>query len=537
MSFGNHLYLKNGKDFDTTQIQKDMTQTCIKLLDNIELYTEYASGLKLRAYQREAARIIINSILCRLGLTIVIIFPRQSGKNEVQAQIEVFLLTTLSRFDVEIIKVSPTWRPQTLNAMRRLQRVLRKNITKETRCEKESGHIQKNGRARIFFLSGSPTANVVGATANLLLECDEAQDVHIFKWDKDFAPMAASTNATRVFWGTIWTSNTLLAREMRTAQELEARDGIRRVFLLKAEDVAKEVPSYERHVAEQVKKLGRQHPMVKTQYFSEEIEGQCRMFPPRRLALMKGDQLRQYSPTPGRTYAVLIDVAGEDEGLQNDEGIIDGRFAQLAEGLENPRRDATALTVVEVDLNTLKDELLQAPVYRVVNRRNWIGVKHPLLYGQILTAAYHWHVMFLVVDATGVGAGLASFLERALPGKVIPFTFSSVAKSSLGWDYLALIEAGRFKDYAVPPGKIDDEQEGFELEAIYCQADIQPGPERKMRWGVPDGTRDTSSGKLVHDDWLISAALCAVLDKQEWRIESAPLIIQAIDPLEDMETF
>lgn len=508
------------------------------LIENIEIYVQRVSGLKLRMYQRDVLKAIVDSILRQLGLTVVVIFPRQSGKNELQAQLEVFLLTVFSHRDADIIKISPTMRPQTLNAMRRLQRVLKKNILACGRCVKEAGFLHRLERAKICFLSGSPTANVVGATANLLLQCDEAQDVLSGKWDREFSPMAASTNATRVLWGTMWTPNTLLAREMRTAREFETGDGVRRLFILNADDVSKEVPSYASHVTEQVKKLGRQHPMVKTQYFSEEIESQCRMFPPRRLALMKGDHLRQFSPNPGRVYALLVDVAGEDESLQNESVNLDSSSARIEDGgWANPRRDATALTVVEVDLSRLKDELVQAPIYRVIDRRNWIGVKHSLLYGQILAAAHHWHVMFLVVDATGVGAGLASFLDRALPGKVIAFTFTAASKSSLGWDFLALIEAGRFKDYAAPPGQVDVEQEEFNLEAIYCQVDIQAGPERKMRWGVPDGTRDPSSGKLIHDDWLISAALCAVLDGQEWQVSSPPLIIRAEDPLEDMNTY
>ena len=69
----------------------------------------------------------------------------------------------------------------------------------------------------------------------------------------------------------------------------------------------------------------------------------------------------------------------------------------------------------------------------------------------------------LVVDATGVGPGLASFLADALrrgPSRVLgePFVFSGASKSELGWDFLGLIDGGRFKEYA------DD---GDELTRIY----------------------------------------------------------------------
>ncbi len=169
-------------------------------------FVEAGSGLKLRYYQQEAAIAIIDSVMQKKGMSFCVIFPRQSGKNELQAQIETYLLSACQLLDAEIVKVSPTWKPQTLNAMRRLERVIARNITTRGNWRKESGYIYRVGRARIFFLSGGPTANVVGATASTLLECDEAQDVTIEKWDKDFAPMAASTNATRVFWGTVWTS-------------------------------------------------------------------------------------------------------------------------------------------------------------------------------------------------------------------------------------------------------------------------------------------------------------------------------------------
>jgi len=65
--------------------------------------------------------------------------------------------------------------------------------------------------ASIAFFSAEPKANAVGATASLLLECDEAQDVLEAEWEKKFIRLAASTSATVVKWGTAWTSPTLPA--------------------------------------------------------------------------------------------------------------------------------------------------------------------------------------------------------------------------------------------------------------------------------------------------------------------------------------
>jgi hypothetical protein len=42
--------------------------------------------------------------------------------------------------------------------------------------------------------------------------------------------------------------------------------------------------------------------------------------------------------------------------------------------------------------------------------------------------------------------------------------------------------------------------------------EIVPGPERNMRWWVPDGRRNPATGEVLHDDLLIDAELCAELD-------------------------
>ncbi|MBE9474295.1 MAG: hypothetical protein IMY85_05345, partial [Chloroflexi bacterium] len=170
----------------------DFSPSLKEIFRDIVIFSKFISGITLRIYQQEVAIAIVDSVFDQAGRTIVVIFPRQSGKNELQAQIETFLLYVLSRYDAEMVKASPTWKPQSLNAMRRLERVLKRNILTKGKWKKESGYIYRIDQARIYFLSGGETANVVGATANELLQCDEAQDIGISKWDKEFSPMAAS---------------------------------------------------------------------------------------------------------------------------------------------------------------------------------------------------------------------------------------------------------------------------------------------------------------------------------------------------------
>jgi hypothetical protein len=356
----------------------------------------------------------------------------------------------------------------------------------------------------------------------VLLECDEAQDVLEAEWQKKFVPMAASTNATVVYWGTAWTSQTLLAKAIRHLRQLEQADGVQRVFVVSPEQVAADNPAYGEFVARQVARLGRTNPLVRTQFFNEEIDAEGGMFPPARRALMQGTHGPRSAPEPGRVYALLLDVAGEDEGAT-------GELSALA----NPGRDSTVLTVVEVDLATLQDPILAAPTYRCVFRQSWRGARHAALYGQLRALAEHWQARYLVVDATGVGAGLASFLANALGDRVIPFEFNGPTKSTLGWDFLAVCDTGRYQDYAARPGDAEAATFWQQLEA--CQYAVAPGPAHALRWGVPDGARDPATSELIHDDAVLSAALCAALDAQPWSVTTGPgQILRARDPLEEM---
>jgi hypothetical protein len=112
---------------------------------------------------------------------------------------------------------------------------------------------------------------------------------------------------------------------------------------------------------------------------------------------------------------------------------------------------------------------------------------------------------------------------------VLPFTFNGSTKSTLGWDFLAIIETGRYREYSPFSQELS-------AQLTACQMEIVPGPERRMKWSVPDGTRDPATGELLHDDLVLSAALVAVLDEQEWFAPSTgPKIVTVADPLAQMD--
>jgi hypothetical protein len=549
-----------------------------RIASRLDNFSRYAIGIPLRPYQQEVADAIVKSIVNRLGLTFVVIFPRQSGKNEAQAHIEAWLLCLLSRQDIEIVSVSPTYKPQALNAMLRLQRCLDRNPFTCGRWRTQAGFTVRLDKACVHFFSGNSVAHTVGATASALLSVDEAQDIRPSTYDRKFAPMVASTNATRVFWGTAWTSSTLLERQRRIALQAQQKDGIQRLFFFTADDVRRLVPAYGEHVDRVISERGRNHPLVRTQYFCETIDAQSGMFNPARLSLIFPSSVPGLpsitlssdlfsastppllsssapSPTPGLPSSVpglpsitssfgpfsvstppllsssapqlvpgpiafLLDVAGMDE---SNTGLA---ASLLSEGLGNPGRDSTTLTIVGIDLSTLPT--LTSPTYHVLARHAWTGQNHLSVFGQVKNLAEKWSPQHIVIDATGVGEGLWAMLDRAFPTRVIGVKFTSQEKSEIGWHFLSIIETGRFID----PAPTDE----VRLQYSRCISEILPGPSKHLRWGVPDGSRGPD-GELIHDDYVLADSLTAVLDRLEWNINTEPFFSSGFDPLERIDSY
>ena len=463
---------------------------------------------ELRPYQLEFVRAVAESVVEGHGESFVAVFSRQSGKDEALAQLVSWLLNRWRVAGGSIVIAAPTLRPQGIIARDRLLERLHTPLTHKLVRTRE-GNIVELGRASARYLSAARTANSRGNTASLLLVANEAQDIEPDVWDAVFAPMAASANATTLFMGTVWTSDTLLARQMRLLREREAADGRRRVFKVDWREVAEYLPSYGEYVRNQIEALGEHHPFIRTEYELQELDGDGRLFPPERIALLAGRHAPLDRPPVGEprdvAYALLIDVAGEVE-----EGV-EGEMVRRAQ----PRRDSTAVTVARV---VPDPEGTRPARYEIVTRYLWTGTRHSELHGRIVTLASNvWRARKVVVDATGIGAGLASFLTASLGERVVePFVFSAASKSRLGWDLLALIDAGRLTSF--DPARCDDPEQ-LRLERLFraqvaaCRYSVLPGPGKLLRWSVED--------PLLHDDLLISAALIATLDGLDWRPRTA----------------
>ncbi|MCY4625438.1 MAG: hypothetical protein OXC99_10635 [Chloroflexi bacterium] len=450
------------------------------------------SGLPvLRRYQSQVAFAVFESARERKGLTFTVEIARQGGKNEISAQTGVWLLSGFSKRGGSLVKAAPTFSPQALVSLRRLRERL-KDARLPLGWRMEGGNIVRVGRAQQTFLSAEPSANVVGATADVLLEMDEAQDVDAEKFFKEFRPMGATGNATTALYGTPWDGATLLESMAAENVEMERRDGIRRHFAFDWEAVAAVDPLYRAYVEGERERLGGGHPLFRTQYRLLPIAAGEGMFSRSQLARLEGSHGRLRGPRPGCSYVAGVDVAGEpwgeSSGLGADQAF---RQAQGERPAERGGRDSTVVTIGEVEYGLRAD----APVVRVVEHYRWTGEPHHALTGSLVDLLQRrWRCRRVVVDATGLGTGIASGLVRAMGGAVEPFVFTAGSKSSLGFDLLAAVNSGRLSAYA---GDGSAEHVEFRREMELAQA----------RYRVNQTMDFFVEASRGHDDYLMSLAL------------------------------
>lgn len=407
-------------------------------------------GRVLRPYQVEIMRAVWENIREERGDTLSFMLARQMGKNELVARLQAFLLMRYSRAGGAMVHGAPTFNPQALNARARLEECLSRPLWRR-RVRGEWGRSVVVGRARVHFVSAEKHANRVGLSAPIALFADEFQDWEPGVFDQDFAPMRSTTNATGCVWGTAWRVDDPLQLFKEHNLELEGRDRRQRHFEFDWQVLAARDERYRAFVEREIARLGENHPIIRTQYRLLPLGGGGRLLSATQLRQLQGDHAELAHAVVGEVYAAGLDLAGEEEtGAADRAGALFSRNAVV-------KRDSVALTVGRVVPREIVPGVMEADC-AIVYRAAWVGVKHAALYRQILDLLKRvWNVRRVCVDATGVGAGLASFLTEALGAFTVePCIFDSALKlhTELAFNFLAMVNSGRMREPLTEDGRL-----------------------------------------------------------------------------------
>lgn len=416
----------------------------------------------LRDYQARVLLSLMDNIAHFPGETFTVMFPRQSGKNEVSAALVSALLLANASRGGSVVVCAPTLHPQATISFQRTADRLRATAHRFRHSFSIESNTLRFGAASATFLSGSPEANVAGHTASILLIGDEAQDLDEDWFNRQFKPMTASSGAATVLFGTPWQGDSLLEHTVAANQARDQQDPLLPPWHQQVgwPEVAELLPAYGAFIELERNRLGANHPIFLSQYELTSIENESRLLSAGQIWALEGPFGPLEAPLPGERYVGGIDFAGE-----GDHG------------------DANALTIAR----------LVDGVAEVVFTTSWRGRPFHEVSSEVVSLARGWRLERLLCDATGMGAPLTAALARELGRRAHPLTFTRQEKSALGFELIAAASTGTLRIAA--PMNAPFRALWDELRA--CQGTPVSGGQ--INWSAPRGQ---------HDDFVASLALC-----------------------------
>lgn len=428
-------------------------------------------------------------------------WSRQTGKNETDARWTHRGLTLIGGMQVAnnlpmayMVKSAPTWEPQIDQSQRRFEGLLQSLPGWEDQLRKRKGYIYwlSDLMCALAFLSANTRSTKKGETANVCQVIDETQDTTPGVYHDDLEPMRASTSAPVIFEGTQGPEGCLMDTKLEELRDEERRTGEKLVFLVDWETAAIWNPEYGKTVSKVIKRLGVDHPIVRTNYRCLSARALDKFLTEKQqFDNLQGSHPRLEGPRPGKIYVAGVDFCGASE----TEDVSDLWDSERVE-----KRDSTVAGVGELGWEE-DDEGLIA-VVDVVDLLWLPGMYPETVVDTLLRWLFKkWHVQRVACDARGVGEGPSFSIHKARPSQVELIKSTSADVSLMGYRLLGAINSNRFRVFRNDGSR---EHQEFMTQFRELRRRIMPGPGGTggvMRWAAPT-RRVLVNGEhaVVHDD-------------------------------------
>ena len=468
---------------------QDLKPLFLKCASDPQFESENVSLRPLRGVQAEIIKRAEKHIRSKNGGVMTILSSRQTGKNETAAVLHKRHLWFNQGADFmrSWIRTAPTYKPQIVNSKKRLREIMKidsKNIIHDPlflrqKIIKEEGYIWRIGNASIEFISSGDNANVVGATASECLDMDEAHKVTKAKFDEDFAPFTANTNAGTLLWGVA--SDGLDTIEWYRQRNIE--QGTPELNLYYPCDMWMDVHApYRKHVESRVNALGWDHPIIKTQYRLISVSAEGRFMNDKQIrGLFDSDHEREHSPRYGKRYEALIDIAAGNEDFNPDS---------VMEGKEETATDSTVIWIYEVTNTIAQNNIF--PVIKIVNVKWITGAALPNVEEEIRQTLEYWRIGKVTIDAVGVGRQIAESMEQIFGVSIIHKYIAS--ESSVSEDCFDLQARMNFLSIKMFRNDGSDEWAEFERQCGWTKYTSNKG---KMKLNKPDSMKHIDMVKAL----------------------------------------
>jgi hypothetical protein len=408
-----------------------------QLIDKIMVFMTALVGHPLRSYQQPLARRIIESVVINEGEEITALASRQSGKSETVADTVAALMVILPR----LAKMYPDllgrfkdglwvglFAPVEGQAETLFSRVISRLTSEHALAVLEDPEIDDEAKkvagvtkqvkllrsnSSVMMMTANPRAKIESKTFHLIVidECQEADD---FIVAKSIGPMLASTNGTMVKTGTPTTHKNNFYRAIQlNKRRSTGRGGKQNHFQWDWRDVAKASDDYGKFVRKEMLRIGEDSDEFQMAY-------NCKWLLERGMFVS----------------STVMDELGDT----SQKTVKAWHRTPVIVGIDPARKmDSTVVTVIWVDWDR-PDEFGYYD-HRILN---WLEIQNDDWedqYFQIVSFLENYNILYVGVDANGVGDAVAQRLRLLLPRAEVISVGSSQQEQSKRWKHLkTLIE-------------------------------------------------------------------------------------------------